>query len=114
MDIAQLLEKYDARVPRYTSYPTAPHFSPDVTAGTYAAWLAELPADQDLSLYLHVPFCEQLCLYCGCNTAVVRQNAPRVAYAEALLSEIALAAKALGPRRRRVTHVHFGGRNFCL
>jgi coproporphyrinogen III oxidase-like Fe-S oxidoreductase len=52
-------------VPRYTSYPTAPHFSSDVGPETYAAWLAALPADATLSLYLHVPYCGELCLYCG-------------------------------------------------
>jgi oxygen-independent coproporphyrinogen III oxidase len=108
MQIAKLLEKYDSRVPRYTSYPTAPHFSSAVTADTYAAWLGALPEDQPLSLYLHVPFCEQLCLYCGCNTSVVRRDAPRLAYAEAMGREIALAAAAIGGRRR-VTHIHWGG-----
>jgi len=107
MDIATLLERYDTRVPRYTSYPTAPHFSPAVTPGVYANWLAELP-DEPLSLYLHVPFCEQLCLYCGCNTVVVRRDGPRSAYAEALMEEIGLAADAIGARRR-ATHIHFGG-----
>jgi oxygen-independent coproporphyrinogen-3 oxidase len=107
MNIANLLDRYDTRVPRYTSYPTAPHFSPAVTPAIYASWLAELP-DQPLSLYLHVPFCEQLCLYCGCNTAVVRRDGPRSAYAEALMDEIGLAANAIG-HRRRATHIHFGG-----
>jgi oxygen-independent coproporphyrinogen III oxidase len=50
-------------VPRYTSYPTAPHFSSDVGAEIYAAWLAALPAQATLSLYLHVPYCSELCLY---------------------------------------------------
>ncbi len=108
MDIATLLTRYDTRVPRYTSYPTAPHFSPAVTPEHTAAWLGRLPADQPLSLYLHVPFCEQLCLYCGCNTFVVRRDGPRIGYAEALVREIALAAAAIGGRRR-VTHIHWGG-----
>jgi oxygen-independent coproporphyrinogen-3 oxidase len=108
MNIASLLEKYDTRVPRYTSYPTAPHFSPAVSPSLYTAWLAELPAQQPLSLYLHVPFCEQLCLYCGCNTSVVRRNAPRVAYTEAMAREMDMVADAIG-RRPRVTHIHWGG-----
>ncbi len=108
MDISSLLARYDTRVPRYTSYPTAPHFSPAVTPDHYAAWLARLPADQPLSLYLHVPFCEQLCLYCGCNTGVVRRDGPRIAYAEALVREIGLVTAAIGGRRR-VTHIHWGG-----
>ena len=108
MDIGQLLNKYDARVPRYTSYPTAPHFSDAVTRDVYAAWLGALPAEAALSLYLHVPFCEQLCLYCGCTTHVVRHDGPRVAYADAMGREIGLVTNSLGGRRR-VSHIHWGG-----
>jgi oxygen-independent coproporphyrinogen-3 oxidase len=55
-------------VPRYTSYPTAPHFSAAVGPQSYADWLAALPAAAKLSLYLRVPYCSELCLYCGCAT----------------------------------------------
>ena len=108
MDLPQILQKYDTRVPRYTSYPTAPYFSHAVNAERYAGWLADLPRDEPISLYLHVPFCEQLCLYCGCNTAVVRKEAPRLSYAEAVCREIELVSAALGfcPR---VSHIHWGG-----
>ena len=84
MTQADLLARYDQRVPRYTSYPTAPHFSPTVDAATYAGWLAAVPAQASVSLYLHVPFCEQLCLFCGCHTTVARHNAPRESYAALL------------------------------
>jgi oxygen-independent coproporphyrinogen-3 oxidase len=94
-------------VPRYTSYPTAPHFSPDVQAETYAAWLAALPAQATLSLYLHVPYCSELCLYCGCTTKAVRQAAPVAAYADLLRAEIDLVGAAIGGRR--VVHLHWGG-----
>ena len=67
---AILLAKLDRAVPRYTSYPTAPHFSPNVATAAQASWLAAIPQDSPLSLYLHVPFCDQLCFFCGCNTAV--------------------------------------------
>jgi oxygen-independent coproporphyrinogen-3 oxidase len=94
-------------VPRYTSYPTAPHFSPDVRAETYAAWLAALPARAILSLYLHVPYCSELCLYCGCTTKAVRRAGPIAAYADLLRAEIDLVGAAIGGRR--VVHLHWGG-----
>jgi oxygen-independent coproporphyrinogen-3 oxidase len=108
MDIAALLAKYDVRVPRYTSYPTAPHFTPAIDAATYRSWLADLPDTAPVSLYLHVPFCDQLCWYCGCHTVVVHQRAPLDAYADQLLAEIDLLAGAIG-RRLPVTHVAWGG-----
>ena len=55
-----LIEKYDGRAPRYTSYPTAVQFSPEVTPEMYAGWLAGLPDDQPVSLYIHVPICSRL------------------------------------------------------
>ncbi len=93
-------------VPRYTSYPTAPHFSAAVGAGSYAEWLSALPADATLSLYIHVPFCTELCFYCGCNTRAVRKREPVEAYAERLIEEIALLGALRG---RGVTHLHWGG-----
>ncbi len=108
MAMPDLIDKYGGAVPRYTSYPTAPHFSPAVTAVDYRSWLQALPGDAELSLYLHVPFCDELCLYCGCTTSVVRLEEPRQAYAAALCREIDLVADAVG-RRARVRHIHFGG-----
>ena len=108
MEHAALIARYDGRIPRYTSYPTAPHFSDTVGPQTYAAWLQGLPDDAALSLYLHVPFCDRLCLYCGCNTTVVRHEAPRRAYAAMLEREIRMVAELIG-RRARVGHIHWGG-----
>ncbi|MFD2264985.1 oxygen-independent coproporphyrinogen III oxidase [Lacibacterium aquatile] len=101
-------ELLNRRLPRYTSYPTAPHFAPDVTGETYGAWLDTLAPDQALSLYLHIPFCRQLCLYCGCHMRVVRQDQPVEEYLEDLLAEASLVARRLGTRRK-VTHLHLGG-----
>jgi oxygen-independent coproporphyrinogen-3 oxidase len=110
---ADLLDKYDGRVPRYTSYPTAPHFSASVDAGVYGRWLRALDPAAPLSLYLHVPFCDTLCWFCGCNMTVVNKRAPIDQYVELLLVEIDLVAAQLGADRpggrRRVTHVHAGG-----
>lgn len=103
-----LLARYGGPVPRYTSYPTAPHFGPQVDAGVYGQWLAALPADVDVSLYLHVPFCAELCLYCGCQTSVARTYTPVAAFTDRLLDEIALMAEQL-PHRLSARHIHFGG-----
>jgi len=105
---AELIAKYDARVPRYTSYPTAPHFHDGVDARQYAAWLAELPAGAALSLYLHVPFCDTLCWFCGCQTTVVTRRGPVDDYLGTLLREIALVSHTLGAPRA-VSHLHLGG-----
>jgi oxygen-independent coproporphyrinogen III oxidase len=94
-------------VPRYTSYPTAPHFSDAVGPDQFAEWLGALPVDTRLSLYLHVPFCRELCTYCGCHTRATRKNEPLDAYAETLAREIDMVA-SLSPARE-VVHAHWGG-----
>lgn len=104
----ELIARYDQRVPRYTSYPTAPHFKPEISAGTYAAWLSELSPDTALSLYLHVPFCAELCLYCGCNTTATRSYKAVASYVELLEQEIEQVAQQL-PSRMGVSHIHWGG-----
>lgn len=93
---------------RYTSYPTAAQFAPHVGERDYADWLALLPADQPLSLYVHVPFCDELCLYCGCHTAVARRPGPLAAYTAVLLREIAMVRARIGARLP-VREIHWGG-----
>lgn len=105
---AELVARYDGRAPRYTSYPTAPHFTPAIGPSVYARWLGELPEDAALSIYLHVPFCERLCLYCACNTSVVRLESSLRAYGRALTREIDCVAGLIGGRPV-VSHVHWGG-----
>lgn len=94
-------------VPRYTSYPTAPHFTAAVDANVYTSWLSDLPDQAALSLYTHVPFCAVLCHYCGCHTQAARRREPIEAYARQLEEELALVAERTG--RKRVRHVHWGG-----
>ncbi len=106
--VGTLLHKYDQRVPRYTSYPTAPHFGPQIQAEDYRRWLAELDPAAALSLYVHIPFCDSLCWFCGCHTKIVKRHRPIEQYLEVLAREIDLAADALGARRQ-VCHLHFGG-----
>lgn len=90
------LLRYDQRVPRYTSYPTAADFSPAVDAGCYKDWLTTLPAGEAVSLYLHIPFCRELCWFCGCHTTVARGARPVDAYLALLEREIDLLAGLCG------------------
>lgn len=102
-------DRYATRaVPRYTSYPTAPHFHAGVTGETLGAWLGALDPGADLSLYLHVPYCRAICAYCGCHTKGARRDDPVIAYARTLAAEVALVADRLGARRP-VSHIHWGG-----
>jgi oxygen-independent coproporphyrinogen-3 oxidase len=102
-------EKYArASVPRYTSYPTAPHFSTHFPADNYREWLGRLDPGEPISLYLHVPFCKQQCWYCGCNMKLAARYSPVATYVQHLLQEIELVADAL-PARMPVSHLHFGG-----
>ncbi len=108
MDAALIRRFADERIPRYTSYPTAPHFGTAVGARDCQAWLASLAPETELSLYLHVPFCSALCWYCGCHTKVAGHDEPIARYIDALEREIHAVADLL-PGRRRVAHLHWGG-----
>jgi len=94
-------------VPRYTSYPTAPHFHTGVDQNQYLTWLGELPENAELSLYLHLPFCDRLCWFCGCHTKQTNRYSPITAYIESLAAEIATIGAAAG--NRPVTALHWGG-----
>jgi oxygen-independent coproporphyrinogen-3 oxidase len=104
---ARLAALAERAVPRYTSYPTAPHFSAEVGPATYASWQGELSPCTTLSLYLHVPFCAAMCSYCGCHTKVTRRAEPVEAYRGTLLAEVDLVAGLT--TARRVRHLHWGG-----
>ncbi len=103
-----LVKRYAGAVPRYTSYPTAPHFSAEIGAAEYAAWLAALPRNARLSLYVHIPFCNVLCWYCGCSTKAVNRYEPVARYLDSLRAEIAGVARRL-PAQHAATHIHWGG-----
>lgn len=104
-----LRERYgEERLPRYTSYPTAPQFSDAIGDQTYGDWLGALPAGASASLYLHVPFCRSMCWYCGCHTTITQRDEPIVDYLAVLRREIGLVADRLNaPLPAR--HIHFGG-----
>jgi hypothetical protein len=81
-DTALVLAERSA--PRYTSYPTAPHFHQGIGPQEAADWLADLPESASLSLYLHVPYCRSICAYCGCHTKATLRDEPLAAYANVL------------------------------
>jgi len=100
--------RLDEAVPRYTSYPTAPHFHAGVTGETVREWIAAIPAGDPLSLYLHVPFCDRLCWFCACHTKQTRQYDPVAAYVTSLCREIETVG-SLVAGRASVGAIHFGG-----
>lgn len=95
-------------VPRYTSYPTAADFTPDTGAAAAMAWSAATQADEAISAYLHTPFCDKLCWYCGCATSVPNGYRRVAEYVDLLLQEISLRGRAMGPHGG-IGHLHFGG-----
>ena len=99
---------FDARVPRYTSYPTAPHFAGGVTPDIFVQWIEAIPAHSEISLYMHVPFCRRLCWFCACRTQGTSSDTPVLAYAKVLRAEIALLKRHLAPGVR-LSRLHWGG-----
>lgn len=96
------------RLPRYTSYPTAPNFTAAVDAAVAREWLGAIDPTQTVSLYFHVPYCRTLCWYCGCHTKIPADVAAIDHYVDTLLAEIDLVASLL-LARLRVKHLHWGG-----
>jgi oxygen-independent coproporphyrinogen-3 oxidase len=106
---SSILRAYgEARLPRYTSYPTAPLFSPSVNDATYIDWLSALSPDEPASLYLHIPFCRSMCWYCGCHTTITARDQPIVRYLALLRREIEMVAGQMRSHPR-VKTIHFGG-----
>ncbi len=99
---------FDAKVPRYTSYPTAPHFSNDVGSELFGRWISEIPENSEVSLYIHVPFCRRLCWFCACRTQGTSSASPVASYLETLKQELAIL-KARLPKGVRLSRLHWGG-----
>lgn len=99
---------FDAKVPRYTSYPTAPHFGTGVGADTFSHWISEIPPGGSVSLYVHVPFCRRLCWFCACRTQGTQTDTPVAAYVETLKAELALLGERL-PEGVSLSRLHWGG-----
>jgi len=106
----ELLQKYDRPGPRYTSYPTAPSWAADYGPENYQRALhkAGQKKQEPLSLYVHLPFCEKRCYFCGCNVFIPRRREHVTEYLAALKLEITKTADALNGRNK-VQQLHFGG-----
>jgi oxygen-independent coproporphyrinogen III oxidase len=106
---AELMQRYDQRGPRYTSYPTVPAWSRSFGAQDYEAALGDAADDgEPLSLYVHLPYCRTRCLYCGCNALASFRDTTINAYLDSLEAELAMVMERLG-RRRTVVQMHWGG-----
>lgn len=106
----ELLRKYSGPVPRYTSYPTANHFTADFAPFGPEALIAQdnLSGAGPLSLYVHLPFCQSRCWFCGCNNIITTRQSAADAYLDDLECEIGLTARLIASTRR-VTQLHLGG-----
>ena len=107
----ELLKRFNQPGPRYTSYPTAPLFSPEFTAAEYTREIVETNGAQNesgVSLYFHFPFCAKLCYFCGCNMMVTQDRRMIREYNDYLKREIELLAPHISGNRR-VEQLHFGG-----
>jgi oxygen-independent coproporphyrinogen-3 oxidase len=111
MDVERILKRYglfDARVPRYTSYPPANRFEPGIGHKNQEAWLAGVRETEAISLYLHVPFCKRLCWFCACRTQGTRTLRPVADYVATLCREVK-AVRARLPRGLTLSRLHLGG-----
>ncbi len=107
----QLIRKFDTLGPRYTSYPTADRFYTDFNAASYIEHLQRRARDENkppLSLYIHIPFCAQLCYYCACNKVITKDHGRSAKYLHYLEKELALLAKHM-PQREVLSQLHLGG-----
>ncbi|MCB1142685.1 MAG: oxygen-independent coproporphyrinogen III oxidase [Leptospiraceae bacterium] len=107
-----LIAKYDIPAPRYTSYPTVPYWSDSPDTET---WLDQIrnsisAKDSKISLYIHIPFCETLCTFCGCNTSVTKNHSVEEPYVEHLLKEFSMYLDRIPEiRNTEINEIHFGG-----
>ncbi len=99
---------FDAKVPRYTSYPTAPHFNRAVGPDEYTSWIRAIQPGAQVSLYVHVPFCRRLCWFCACRTQGTQSDKPVQAYLDTLKAELRMLAAHL-PENVRLSRLHWGG-----
>lgn len=105
----ELLKKYNVPVPRYTSYPTVPHWKGELDIAKWQEHMAlQIHQDANISLYIHLPFCESLCTYCGCNKMITKNHSVEQKYIDALLTEWKLYTKLMG-MKPVLKELHLGG-----
>ncbi len=108
-----LIQRYNVAAPRYTSYPTVPYW--DASTWTPDKWVDHVLAqfrhsyDQGISLYIHLPFCESLCTYCGCNTRITKNHSVEEPYIDTVLAEWELYKRRLGQTAIPISEIHLGG-----
>ncbi|MCF6358963.1 MAG: radical SAM protein, partial [Draconibacterium sp.] len=105
-----LINKYNVPVPRYTSYPPANFFSEEYNSDEYIKSLefSNTEKPENISIYIHIPFCQKMCHYCGCNAHLTRSIEKMNVYVDALKKEILMVKKHLDSKRK-VSQVHWGG-----
>src|SRR5476649_2240437 len=107
-----LIKKYDVPAPRYTSYPTVPYWE---TPPTTEQWIAELAkavskTETRLSVYVHIPYCETLCTFCGCNTTITKDHKKEDPYVNMIHQELATYLKLLPDLEgKELLEIHLGG-----
>lgn len=112
MDTVSLLRKYNVAAPRYTSYPTVPYWENETFS--QQQWFDQLlksyanNQEEGISLYIHLPFCEHLCTYCGCNTRITKNHGVELPYIAALIKEWEMYCAVLG-ERPKIKEIHLGG-----
>ena len=110
--LSALLAKYDVAVPRYTSYPAVPHWRdvPDAATWFSALDAAITPDSSSLAVYVHLPFCETLCTFCGCNTVITRNHDRSAPYVDVVLAELDIYLRNVARLQQRpVSQLHLGG-----
>ncbi len=107
-DDAALIARIGESVPRYTSYPTAPHFAEGLGPQVFETMISGLAHETPVSVYIHIPFCDRLCWFCGCHTKHTQRYEPVENYVKHVLTEIALVGEHIG-RRPRLANLHLGG-----
>ncbi len=107
MDLNDLIRKYSTPGPRYTSYPTAPQWSDAVGETEYREALARVGPEDSLALYVHLPFCEKLCYYCGCNIQITHDKGRSRPYVEKIIEELGQVSAAV--KSRALVQVSWGG-----